>query len=270
MRLGAKANLPKRATQRGGPARLQGAGASHRGRRLHGPPRSDAGQPGGLRSGSTLPPTHSAVYDEHYFAIDSAIATYNYAHALNHLGRYQEADTELNRAISVLDSHKSEYHLATAELLRASVLASLGRHADALTLVASARQRWRSLNNEGELPECDTIEGEVLRKAGRARDAVPYIEQAIAVSMRSRNAIEHAEAELELALTLRDFGDPNARTHANRAREIFQTLNLPLRAQEVSELHPRRDRDPPDRPWLKRRNDCGNGHKATRMKRHSK
>ena len=37
-----------------------------------------------------------AVYDEYYFAVDSAIATYNYAHALYHLGRYQEADTELN------------------------------------------------------------------------------------------------------------------------------------------------------------------------------
>lgn len=177
-----------------------------------------------------------AVYDEYYFDIDSAIATYNYAHALCHLGRYQEADTELKRAIGVFDSHNSEYWVATAELLRASVLASLGQHADAVKLVDFARQRLRSLDSEGESCGCDTIEGEILRKAGRARDAVPYLERAIAAYAQARNPIGAAEAELELAIALQDLGDSNATAHANRARELFQTLNLPLRAQEVSEM----------------------------------
>lgn len=177
-----------------------------------------------------------ATYDEYYFAIDSALASYNYAHALHHLGRYQEADAELERAMHVFASHKSESNLALAEGLRASVLASLGRHTEALNFIQSSRERWHSLDNVEVPPEFDTIEGEVLRQAGRPRDAVPFLERAIAACVESENAIGAAEAEIELALALQDLNDPDAKTHANRAREIFQAYNLPLRAKDVPEL----------------------------------
>jgi tetratricopeptide (TPR) repeat protein len=120
--------------------------------------------------------------------------------------------------------------------LRASVRASLGQHAEALRLAGSARQRWYSLGNEKVPPGFDGIEGEVLRKAGRAEEAIPCLKRAISAYTESDNDVGVAETELELALTLRDLGDPDARTHANRARELFQAQNLPLRAGEVSEL----------------------------------
>ena len=66
--------------------------------------------------------------------------------------------------------------------------------------------------------------------------AAPYLERVIAKYEQSGIPLGVAEAELELALALRDQGAPNASTHADRARQIFGSHNLLLRVQEVTRL----------------------------------
>jgi hypothetical protein len=92
------------------------------------------------------------------------------------------------------------------------------------------------LGNSGDASGCDFVYGEVLRKAGRAIEAVPYLQRAIDGFTNAEVLLGAAEAELELALTFRDLGNPEVEVHGNLARQVFREHQLPLRVQEVSEL----------------------------------
>jgi tetratricopeptide (TPR) repeat protein len=184
------------------------------------------------------------VYLAHGAAPEAALSRRNLGHALDHAGRFDEAETELAGAEAEYEVMGASGGVAGCAYLLAWVAVHRGDPERALELVADARRIDREAGRASSIPYYDLASGAALNVAARFTEAIPVLEHALAGLRALGDHKTEAEALLELATASAQLRDPDVAERLDAARDLFQSMGL---ANRVRECETRAAEVPPPR-----------------------
>lgn len=161
---------------------------------------------------------------------------HNLGMAHRQLGRFLEADSNFERALSYLMAAGNVGFIATCEAERALVRSLLGDSEVGRLLAVRALRRFEEIGHAGGMANALKVLGVVTTHVGRNAEAREHFEKALQFATHSGDRLTEAEILEELAvLDAKDGNREAASERGGAASDIYRALGAFQRAQKAQE-----------------------------------